>query len=143
MSEEPPFLHGVINMNPECGCCSPCNPCPPGTIYPWVVSVSFPSLGVSELAANELDPEEDGETTYVYRVEGSYGGYSFQCLFGECEASISIVRDSDGADICIGGSAIGGGAVTMTAIFCPPGPLELVYEIICSNGFVLEVVISG
>ena len=129
-------------MGSECGCCASCNPCPPGTIYPWLVSVSFPALGVSELAGNEFDPEEDGETTYLYRVEGSYGGYSFQCVFEECAASVAVYRDSDGMNICLGGSAVGE-AVTMTAVSCPPGALEIVYEIFCQNGAVLEVVISG
>jgi len=127
----------------NCGCVPDvCNPCPPGTIYPWPVSVSFPSLGVSELAGNELDPEEDGETTFLYRVEGSYGGYSFQCTFGECDASISVIRDSDGASICLGGGAEGAG-VAMNAVSCPPDPLVLVYTITCSNGTTLEVVIEG
>jgi hypothetical protein len=137
-------MQALLNCN--CGC-EPyaCNPCPPGTIYPWLVSISFPSLGVSELAGNELDPEEDGETTFVYRVEGSYGGYSFQCLFGECEASISIIRNSDGASICVGGGASGeeGAAVNMNAVSCPPEPLVLVYTITCSNGTTIEVVIEG
>lgn len=115
-----------------------CDPCPPGTIYPWLVDVSFPGIGVTVPSANELDPDEDGETTFLYRVEGSYGGYSFQCLFGECETSISVIRDSDGVEICIGG-----GATTMTSSACPPDPMVLVYTIQCSNGSSFQVVITG
>lgn len=117
-----------------------CNPCPPGTIYPWLVDISFPSLGVSEQAGNELDPEEDGETTFLYRVEGTYGGYDFQCLFGECEASIAIFSESE--DICLGGGAEGV-AVSMDAVSCPPDALILVYTITCSNGSTIQVVITG
>lgn len=122
-------------------CCGPstaCDPCPPGTIYPWLVDVSFPGIGVTVPAANELDPDEDGETTFVYRVEGSYGGYSFQCLFGECEANISIIRESDSVLICLASVAI-----SMTAASCPPDPLELVYTIECDGGGSIEVVITG
>jgi len=100
--------------------------------------VSFPGIGVTVQAANELDPEEDGQTTFLYRVEGSYDGYSFQCLFGECETSISIIRDSDSVAICIGG-----GATTMTSSSCPPDPLILVYTIVCSGGGSISVVITG
>jgi hypothetical protein len=124
-----------------CCCGTPaevCDPCPPGTIYPWLVDVTFPDIGVSQPAGNEFDPEEDGETTFRYRVEGSYGGYSFQCLFGECEVSISIIRDSDGASICLGG-----GATVMTSASCPPDPLILVYTVECSNGSTISVVITG
>jgi len=134
-------LFGKKHKSIPCDCCppeSPCNPCPPGTIYPWAVDVSFPSLGVTQPAGNELDPEEDGQTVFLYRVEGSYGGYSFQCTFGECDVSISIIRDSDGASICIGG-----GATAMTGASCPPDPLVLVYTIECAGGGTLSVVITG
>ena len=120
------LLEAVLN----CGCCGEeetCNPCPPGTVYPWPVTVSFPAIGVAVPAGNELDPEEDGETTFLYRVEGSYGGYSFQCTFGECDASVSIIRDDDQSAVCIGGGAIG--TVSMNAVSCPPDGLNLVYEI--------------
>lgn len=113
-------------------------PCPPGTIYPWAVDVTFPGIGVTVAAGNEEDPEEDGETTFIYRVEGSYGGYSFQCVFAECAASVVIIRDSDGASICVGG-----GAVRMTSASCPPDPLVLVYTITCNSGISISVVISG
>lgn len=113
-------------------------PCPNGTIYPWAVDVTFPDIAVTVPAGNELDPEQDGETTFLYRVEGSYGGYSFQCLFGECEADIVIIRDSDGVSICLGG-----GAVRMTSASCPPDPLVLVYTITCNSGISISVVISG
>ena len=121
-----------------CHCCNNCAPCPPGTIYPWAVDVTFPGIGVTVAAGNELDPDEDGETTFLYRVEGSYGGYSFQCIFGECEVSVSIIRDSDGESICLGG-----GATAMTGSSCPPDPLVLIYTVVCSNGDSISVVISG
>lgn len=116
-----------------------CVPCPAGTVYPWLVSVSFPSLGVSELAANELDPDEDGETTFLYRVEGTYGGYDFQCTFGDCDASVVVFNGDEG--VCSGGGAEGVG-VSMVATSCPPDPLVLVYTIRCSNGSTLEVIIA-
>lgn len=127
-------------------CCEEgtCAPCPDGTIYPWAVDVTFPSIGVSVPAGNELDPEEDGEDTFTYRVEGSFGGYSFQCLFGDCEASVSIIRDSDGLSICVGGGSTS--VISMEATSCPvePGdPLVLVYTIPCSGGGSISVVISG
>jgi len=134
-------LFGKKHNSIPCHCCGTvvsCDPCPPGTVYPWLVDVTFPGIGVSVQSANELDPEEDGETTFLYRVEGSYDGYSFQCLFGECEASVSIIRDSDGVGICLGG-----GALTMTSASCPPEPLVLLYTILCSNGSTINVVITG
>lgn len=118
-----------------------CVPCPVGTVYPWAVDVTFPGLGVTVAAGNELDPEEDGQTTFLYRVEGSYGGYSFQCTFGDCDASISIIRDSDGASICLGGGSTS--VVSMSATSCPPDPLVLVYTIPCAAGGSVSVVISG
>lgn len=130
--------------NKNC-CCNvptePCDPCPPGTIYPWLVDVSFPGIGVTVQSANELDEDQDGELTFVYRVEGSYGGYSFQCLFGDCEASVSVIRDSDSVAICIGGGAYG--TVTMTAVSCPPEAFILVYSIPCAGGGSISVVITG
>lgn len=121
-----------------------CVPCPPGTVYPWPVSVTFPSIGVTVDAGNELDPEEDGETVFLYRVEGSYGGYSFQCTFGECDASVVIIRDSDNVGICLGGGSTS--VVSMVATSCPvnPGdPFVLVYTIPCEGGGSISVVISG
>lgn len=138
-------LFGKKHKSIPCHCCppeNPCSPCPPGTIYPWAVDVSFPSLGVTQPAGNELDPEEDGETTFLYRVEGSYGGYSFQCVFGECEANIVIIQDSDGSSICIGGGAVEV-AVSMEAVACPPDALTLIYTITCNNGSTFQVVITG
>lgn len=119
-----------------------CVPCPPGTVYPWLVTVTFPSLGVSEFAANELDPEEDGETTFLYRVEGTYGGYNFMCTFGDCDASVVIYQDDPLVDICLGGGGAGNG-VSMEAVECPGDTLTLIYTITCENGSTLTVVISG
>jgi hypothetical protein len=121
-----------------CCCEVVCNPCPPGTIFPWAVDVTFTSIGVTVPAGNELDPEEDGETTFLYRVEGSYDGYSFQCTFGECDVNISIIRESDGVLICLAS-----GTVAMTNSSCPPGALVLIYTIVCSSGALISVVISG
>lgn len=117
-------------------CCCPvveeCSPCPPGTIYPWLVDVTFPSLGVTVQAGNQLDPEEDGEEVFLYRVEGDYPDedgriLGFQCQFEECHAAISIFYD--GGCICNGIFA----AAIMTALSCPPSEagLVLVYDVPC------------
>jgi len=121
----------------EC-CCEvsdECSPCPPGTIYPWLVDVTFPSLGITVQAANQLDPGEDGEEVFLYRVEGDYPdengrNTSFQCQFEECAAAISIFYE--GGCICDGIF----GAAIMTALSCPPSEagLILVYDIPCYDG---------
>lgn len=117
-----------------------CNPCPPGTVYPWAVTVTFNDLGVSADAANQLDPEEDGETTFNYLVEGDYGGYTIQANFGECEANVAISLGA--TTICTFSGGTGNG-LSMEAVDCPPGDLTLIYTITCENGSTLTVVISG
>jgi len=117
-----------------------CNPCPPGTVYPWAVTVTFNELGVSADAANQLDPDQDGETTFNYAVEGDYGGYIIQANFGECEANVAI---SQGATTICTFSGTTGDGISMEAVDCPGDTLTLIYTITCENGSTLTVVISG
>lgn len=117
-----------------------CNPCPPGTIYPWAVTVTFPDLGVSADSGNQLDEDQDGETTFNYPVEGDYNGYTIQANFGECEANVAI--SLGGISVCSFSGGTGNG-LSMEAVDCPPGDLTLIYTITCSNGSSLTVVISG
>jgi len=117
-----------------------CNPCPPGTVYPWAVTVTFNELGVSADAANQLDPDQDGETTFNYAVEGDYGGYTIQANFGECEANVAI---SQGATTICTFSGTTGDGISMEAVDCPGDTLTLIYTITCENGSTLTVVISG
>lgn len=117
-----------------------CNPCPPGTIYPWAVTVTFPDLGVSADSGNQLDEDQDGETSFNYPVEGDYNGYTIQANFGECEANVAI--SLGGISVCSFSGATGNG-LSMEAVDCPPGDLTLIYTITCSNGSSLTVVISG
>jgi hypothetical protein len=125
-----------------------CEPCPAGTVYPWLVDVSFPQLDISVQAANQLDEDEDGETTFLYVVEGAYTNAadeesSFQCNFGECEATISINPTAPGGFSCVNSGTTGNGVVSMRAIACPPDQMVLLYEIDCGDGTILEVVITG
>lgn len=126
-------------------CCGPtgdvCDPCPPGTIYPWLVTISIPSLGVSVLAGNELDEDADGETDFLYRWEGVEDGYDSQSFFGPCEYGVAIQEEGiGGANICSGSAALG--TAGMRAVSCYPDPLILIYTIRCSNGSTLEVIIA-
>ena len=130
----------------KCGCeeSTPpdvCNPCPPGTIFPWPVTITFVELGVSADSGNQLDPEEDGETTFLYFVDGDYGPYTIQANFGECEANLSI-GFTGGDPVCTFSGATGNG-VSMEAVDCPGDTLTLIYTITCENGSTLTVVISG
>lgn len=117
-----------------------CVPCPPGTVYPWAVTVTFPDLGVSADSGNQLDEDQDGETTFNYPVEGDYGPYTIQANFGECEANVAI--SMDGVTVCTFSGTTGNG-VSMEAVDCPPDTLTLIYTITCENGSTLTVVISG
>jgi len=123
-----------------CGNGDVCNPCPPGTIYPWAVSVTFVEIGVSADSGNQLDPEEDGETTFNYPVEGDYDGYTIQANFGECEANVVISLGE--TNICSFSGETGNG-LSMDAVDCPGETLTLVYTITCSNGSTLTVIIAG
>jgi len=117
-----------------------CNPCPPGTVYPWAVTVTFTELGVSAEAGNQLDPDEDGETVFNYFVEGEYGGYTIQANFEECSASVAI--SLGGVEVCTFSGTTGTG-ISMDAVDCPGETLTLIYTITCSGGSTLTVVISG
>lgn len=117
-----------------------CIPCPPGTIYPWAVSVTFTELGVSADSGNQFDEDQDGETIFNYPVEGEYGDYTIQANFGECDASVAI--SLGGTTICTFSGSTGNG-LSMEAVECPPGALTLIYTITCENGSTLTVVISG
>ena len=123
-----------------CGISDVCNPCPPGTVYPWAVTVTFVELGVSVESGNQLDPDEDGETTFLYRVEGEYSGYTIQAQFGECEAAAAI-SNSEGYGCAFSGTT--GDGISMEAVDCPGDTLTLIYTITCDNGSTLTVVISG
>jgi len=128
----------------KCCECAPgpeCRPCPDGTIYPWLVTISIPSLGVSVLAGNELDEDGDGETDFLYRWEGVEDGYDSQSFFGPCEYAVAIQEEGpEGENICSGSAAAGEGS--MQAVSCYPDPLILIYTIRCSNGSTLEVIIA-
>jgi len=146
------LVEGACKTCEECEADEPpvvvCEPCPEGTDYPWLVDVSFPQLDISVQAANQLDEDEDGETTFLYVVEGAYTNAadeesSFQCNFGECEATISINPTAPGGFSCVNSGTTGNGVVSMRAIACPPDQMVLLYEIDCGDGTILEVVITG
>lgn len=117
-----------------------CLPCPPGTVYPWAVTVTFVELGVSADSGNQFDEDQDGETTFNYPVEGDYGGYTIQANFGECEANVAI---SQGATTICTFSGTTGNGISMEAVDCPGDTLTLIYTITCEDGSTLTVVISG
>lgn len=115
-----------------------CFPCPPGTVYPYLVHIVIPSLSVDVLAANELDEDADGELVYLYRWEGVEDGYDSQSYFELCAWSVSI-RPVGGDIICSG--SVAPGLARLIAISCPPDPLVLLYEVECDEGGILEVYI--
>jgi hypothetical protein len=103
------------------------------------------------LAGNNEDPEEDGHTSFIYQVEGAYTNdegeeYSFQCLFGECEAIISInPTNPEGFTCTRSGGTESLEPVDMVALECPTEEnpaLTLLYTIECYEGATLEVVIT-
>jgi len=134
-------LYELDKTDPCCCKQNRCSPCPPGTIYPWIVTISIPALGVSVIAGNELDEAGDGETDFLYRWEGVEDGYDSQSFFGPCEYSVAIQEEGpDGAGVCSASAAAGAGS--MQAVSCYPDPLILIYTIQCSNGTTLTVIIA-
>lgn len=122
---------------------NPCIVCPEGTIYPWAVAVTFVDLDVSADSGNQDDPDQDGELTYHYPVEGDYGGYTIQALFEECAASVVISQGETSICSFSGTEADG---LTMEAVSCPgrgdETELTLIYTIPCGDG-TITVVING
>lgn len=112
-----------------------CLPCPEGTVYPWLVHLVIPSLGVDLVVGNEFDLEGDGETEYLYRWEGSDFGYTSQSYFGECEYGVLIIDESTGATVCSANAAVS----DVVALSCPPEPLVIWYKVRCFGGAILDV----
>jgi len=118
----------------------PCSPCPEGTLYPCLVDISFPGLGVTVPSLNTEDTDCDGETFYEYPVEGEFGGYNFQCVFRLCGAAVVIFQD--GLLICsttISGSSANSHVVEYVSC---EDPITIIYRVPCEDGEI-EVVISG
>lgn len=118
-----------------------CLQCPPGTVYPYLVDVTFVEIGVTVPAGNQDDLDEDGETSFHYYVEGDYDGYTIQANFGDCEANLTVSPYSPGGSCSVSGNT-NTAEITMEAVSCPPDPLILIYTIQCQEGGTITVVIT-
>lgn len=95
----------------ECGVCGGadadelCIACPEGTLYPYHVDITFPTLGLTVPSINNEDPDEfgGGWPSFNYRVEGDYltslGLASFQSDFGICTFNL-VMSSEDGSPEC-------------------------------------------
>jgi hypothetical protein len=116
-----------------------CTFCPNGP-YPDVVTVSIPSLGITDIAVNG-DPGIPGEFQYLF--EGSNSSYYWQCTFLRCQFFVRIYRiESPPPDTLICLSADTDGNYRIRALSCPPEPLIVTYQVQCQGGGTLDIILS-
>lgn len=128
-----PFLHSVIAMNPECGCCPTCSDCQ--DTFPAVVNVLIPSLGISDIAYIGFS----GDDNFLYFWEGSDGVYSWQADFACINLNFAIAK----GDLSYACTADNGPPTTVTIqiVSCYPNPLKIIYTFSCLQGGSLTVVL--
>lgn len=93
----------IITQCLECSVCGGanidgiCAPCPEGTMYPYLVDITFPTLDLTVQSINSEDPGDEstgGWPYFGYRVEGDYGTniglLSFQSEFTICAYSLGF-----------------------------------------------------
>ena len=120
----------------------PCQPCPEGTIYPYLVDVTFPGLGISVASINNEDPDGLGWPTFDYKVEGDFGSYTIQGSFGSCFGSVAV-STADESYSCLASSG-GNPTSNVVRIVSCSDPLTIIYRLPCSDtGGFIDVVISG
>ena len=130
------FFSKSVTMDPECGCClAECSDCQ--NTFPEVVTVSIPSLGVSDIAYLHAS----GNNDFLYLWEGSDGVYSWQADFACTNLNFAIAA----ADLSYACTADNGPPTTVTVqvISCFPDPLRIIYTFHCLQGGALTVVLMG
>jgi len=137
----------------ECGECGgannndePCVLCPEGTLYPYHVDITFPTLGLTVPSINAEDPDEfgGGWPTFRYRVEGDYmttcGLTSFQSEFGMCSYNLAFTDISESC-ICGDSASVNVKKRNMEIVSCDP--LVIIVNGRCVSPTSVPVIITG
>lgn len=129
-----PFLHNVIPVSPDCGCCIICSDCQNN--FPAEVNVLIPALGISDSALLNASGNDD----FLYLWEGSDGIYSWQADFGCVNLNFAVAK----GDLTYACTADNGPPTTVeiNLVSCYPNPLLIIYTFNCLQGGALVVILA-